>query len=193
MDPVVAVRTMLLREALGDVVLRPGASVVARVASRAPERAVLVLAGVPLQARVPDDVPAGATLRLRVREVTPERVTLQLDGPPLMPGAAPPPAAPRGEAARVAVQDPPRRRTGAEGEEVASVALTFTGPSLGRLDLRIDLSAARVEATVDAAAGAAHDRAAEAAGRLRDALAARTGRPAAVHVRPRHDPVDVYA
>jgi hypothetical protein len=190
MDPVVAIRTALLQEALGEAVLRPGASVVARVASRGPERAVIVLAGVPLQARVPDEVVQGETLRLRVREVTPERVTLQMEPPTVVPGQAPPapPAEPR-----VSVQDPPHRRRGPAGEDVASVVLSFTAPSLGRLDLRLDLSAQRVEATVDAPAGAALERAREAAARLRDALAARTEREAAVHVRPRREPVDLLA
>src|SRR5690242_16682771 len=120
-DPVVAVRTLLLREAMPDLPLRPGASVVARVASRAErDHGVIVLAGVPLTAQLPEDVKAGATLRLKVREVTAERVVLQLDGPPIAPtGEAPP--APRPDQPQLAVQDPPRRRT-ESGEEVASVA-----------------------------------------------------------------------
>src|SRR3954447_888602 len=94
-DPGVAVKTLLLQQALPDVSLRPGASVVARVASRAEGYGVLLLAGIPLTAQRPDEAAAGATLRLKVREVTPERVTLQLDGPPMLPVDAPPP--PRSE------------------------------------------------------------------------------------------------
>jgi hypothetical protein len=63
-DPVVAVRTLLLQQALPDVTLRPGASVVARVASRGEHNGVLVLAGVPLSAQLPEAAVAGATLRL---------------------------------------------------------------------------------------------------------------------------------
>jgi hypothetical protein len=41
---------------------------------------VLVIAGIPLSARLPTDVGlTGERLRLTVSDVTPERVTLQLD------------------------------------------------------------------------------------------------------------------
>jgi hypothetical protein len=186
-DPVVAVRTLLLREAMPDLPLRPGASVVARVASRAEQHGVLVLAGVPLTAQLPEEAKVGATLRLKVREVTPERVVLQLDGPPIMPAHV----APRDVPVRVAVHDPPRR-TRDTGEEVSSVALSFSSPLLGRLDLRIELTSGRVEVTVDTPA-AVQDLVQDGAPRLRDGLAAATEREAAVRVRPRRDPVDVYA
>jgi hypothetical protein len=187
-DPVVAVRTLLLREALPDLALRPGASVVARVASRAEQHGVLVLAGIPLTAQLPPEVQAGSTLRLRVHEVTPERVVLQLDGPPVPPPPPPPSAA---DPPRVAVGEPPRRR-GASGEDVASVALAFSSPALGRLDLRVDLATGSVQVTVDAPAGV-QEFVQDGADRLRDALTVATERPAAVRVRPRHDPVDLYA
>jgi hypothetical protein len=190
-DPVVAIRTLLLREALPEVALRPGASVVARVASRGEGHGVLVLAGVPLTATLPDEVRAGETLRLRVDDVTPERVTLRLEGAPQPAPAAGPPPGPRPEA-RVAVQDPPRRAR-RDGEDVATVALTFTSAVLGRLDLRIELAASHAHVIVGARAGDPYDRAVHEAERLRATLAERTGREASVRVRPRHDPVDVYA
>jgi hypothetical protein len=192
-DPVVAIKTLLLREALPDVALRVGTTVVARVASRGPEHGVLVLAGVPLTAKLPDEVQAGATLRLRVEDVSPERVTLRLDAPPQGAAVAQPPTPAERPGARVAVQDPPRRGRGADGEETTTVALAFTSPALGRLDLRIDLAESRVEATVDAAAGEPHERARDQAERLRAGLEQGTGLPATVRVRPRHDPIDVYA
>jgi hypothetical protein len=193
-DPVVAIRTMLLREALPDVALRVGTTVVARVASRGPEHGVLVLAGVPLTAKLPDEVQAGTTLRLRVDDVAPDRVTLRLEAPPqdAAVAQAPPPPAERPDA-RVGIQDPPRRGRGAGGEETTTVALAFTSPRLGRLDLRIDLAANRVDVTVDAAAGEPHGRANEDAERLRATLEEGTGLAATVRVRPRHDPIDVYA
>jgi hypothetical protein len=189
-DPVVAVKTLLLQEAMPDLSLRPGSSVVARVASRGDQHGVLVLAGVPLTAQLPDEVKAGSTLRLKVAEVTAERVTLQIDGPPLLPGAleTPPPSS---SPARVHVDEPPQRRREG-GQDVAGVTLAFDSPTLGRLDLRIELRADRVDVTVDVAA-AAHDAVAGAAGRLRDGLTVRTEREAAVHVRPRREPVDLYA
>jgi hypothetical protein len=190
-DPVVALKTLLLKEAMPDLVLRPGASVVARVASRGDQHGVLVLAGVPLTAQLPEEAKAGATLRLKVTEVTPERVTMQLDGPPLLPPGAEPPPQAAGHPL-LAVQEPPQRSL-RDGEEVASVVLAFQSALLGRLDLRIDLSAATVQVTVDAPAGEPHDIAEAAAARLRDALEARTEREASVRVRPRRDPVDLYA
>jgi hypothetical protein len=187
-DPVVAVRTLLLQQAMPDLSLRPGASVVARVASRGDLNGVLVLAGVPLTAQLPDEVEAGATLRLKVREVTPERVTLQLDGPPI----PPPPAQPRQDTtARVEVQDPPRRRV-EQGEERSSVVLGFQSAELGRLDLRIELTAGRVEVIVETPAQV-HDLVQDEAERLRDGLTARVQREANVEVRPRREPVDLYA
>src|ERR1700759_1482578 len=74
----IAVAAALLRNQMPDLQLREGATLMARVASRGDDRAVIVLAGIPLTAQVPESVEAGATLRLRVAEVTPERVTLQI-------------------------------------------------------------------------------------------------------------------
>src|SRR3954451_2787487 len=90
-DPI-AVAAALLRAQLPDVPLREGATLMARVASRGEQHAVLVLAGIPVTAQVPPDVQAGATLKLKVHEVTPERVTLQIE-PPQAPAAQPQAAA----------------------------------------------------------------------------------------------------
>src|SRR3954465_11923116 len=149
-DPI-AVAAPLLRAQLPDIPLREGATLMARVASRGEQHAVIVLAGIPVTAQVPPDVQAGATLKLKVHEVTPERVTLQIDPqqPATQPAAvlqAPPPAAaPRAE---VAVDAPPPRarpagggggggaararagaRRGAGGHGVAGVQLARAGPA----------------------------------------------------------------
>ncbi len=98
MDPI-AVTASLLRAQLPDLPLREGATLMARVASRGEQSAVIVLAGVPLTAQVPPEVQAGATLRLKVQEVTPERITLQIDPGPQGGETAPQgPAAPRAPA-----------------------------------------------------------------------------------------------
>src|SRR3954463_12702479 len=94
MDPI-AVAPALLRAQLPDVPLREGATMMARVASRSDTHAVVVIAGVPLTAQVPPEVPTGATLRLKVAKVTPERVMLKIEPPPGEQAPAPQqPAAP---------------------------------------------------------------------------------------------------
>ena len=151
---------------------------------------MLVIAGIPLSAQLPAEVgKTGDTLRLTVSDVTPERVTLQLDQV-VNPAAQPPPAP--AERPRVAVQEEPRTvRVG--GEERSTVALSFSSPSLGRLDLRLELAGTRISAAVEAPAGRSFDLADAAAGRLQDGLHARTGLEAAVQVTPRREPLDLYA
>jgi hypothetical protein len=186
-EPVVAVQTLLLKAQLPELTLRPGTSIVARVLSRGEAHGVLVIAGVPLQAQLPEQVgAAGETLRLSVQEVTPERVTLQLEH------AVPLSAPPSDQRPRVTVEDPPRSVRVA-GEERASVALSFHSEALGRMDLRIDVTGARVNTTVETAAGRPFDLASAAAGRLQDGLQARTGLAAEVRVTPRREPLDLYA
>src|SRR3954468_16071449 len=87
----IAVAAALLRAQLPDVPLREGASMLARVASRGESHAVLVIAGIPVTAELPPEVPAGATLKLKVKEVSAERVWLQIDPqPPTAPTVAQP-------------------------------------------------------------------------------------------------------
>ena len=171
MEPVVAVKTLLLQAQLPDVQLREGTSVLARVASRGESHGVLVIAGIPLTATLPEEIgKAGETLRLSVSDVTPERVTLRLDEV-VNPAAQPPP--PPADRPRVTVQDPPTKHV-VGGEERSRVALSFSSPVLGRLDLQLELAEA-------------------ASPRLHDGLQARTGLEAAVQVRPRREPLDLYA
>jgi hypothetical protein len=190
MEPVVGIETLLLRMQLPDVTLRAGTSVVARVLSRGEHHGVLVIAGVPLSAQLPEAIGrTGETLRLTVSDVTPDRVTLQLDQV-INPAAQPPP--PPAERPRVTVREEPRTvRVG--GEERSTVALSFSSPALGRLDLRLELAATRISAAVEAPAGRAFALADAAAGRLQDGLHARTGLEAAVQVTPRREPLDLYA
>ena len=88
MDPI-AVTAALLRNQLPDVTIREGATLMARVASKGEGHAVIVIAGIPVTAKLPPEVPAGATLKLKVAEVTPERVTLRIEP---QPSAKPAPA-----------------------------------------------------------------------------------------------------
>ncbi len=185
----VALDALALRAKLPELTLREGASVVARVAAREAGHGVIVLAGVPLVAKLPPEVETGQTLHLRIAEVTAEQVTLRLDHQAMLAHAqaAPPELRPP----QLTVEEAPRR--GAGDEEAATVALAFDSAVLGRIDLRVDLARGTVSARVAPPAGAASELAEEAAGRLRDALAEKTGRAAQVHVTPRRDPFDAYA
>jgi hypothetical protein len=190
-DPVVSVATALLRAQLPDVTLREGSSVMARVASRGEGHGVLVLAGIPLTAQLPDGVEAGATLKLLVEDVGPERVVLRIEGQLVNPMAAGP-APPRPEPPQLAVGEAPRSGGGGE-DGAASVQLAFVSPALGRIDLRIDLATRAVQVGVEAPAGRAFEAAEGAAERLRASLEDALERPASVRVTPRREPLDVYA
>jgi hypothetical protein len=189
-EPVVSVQTLLLRTQLPDVTLREGTSVVARVLSRGEHHGVLVIAGIPLTATLPEEVGrTGETLRLSVSEVTSDRVTLRLDAV-VNPAAQPPP--PPADRPRVTVQDPPATvRVG--GEERSRVALSFDSPALGRLDLQLEVAGGRVRVAVETPSGRPYELAEAASPRLHDGLQARTGLEPAVQIRPRRDPLDLYA
>ena len=187
MEPI-AVAAALLREQLPGVTLRPGSTVMARVASVHEQRAVLVLAGVPLTAEVPADVENGATLRLKVREVTPERVTLQIDPQAVVPQAPPSQV----QEPRVLVEEPPHRGRGEDGEPADIVSLSFTSPTLGRIDLRLELNGVRLLTDVTTPAGPATDLARGSSERLRANLEGK-GLDPTVRVRPRRQSFDGYA
>jgi hypothetical protein len=208
MQPI-AVTAQLLRAQLPDLPLREGATLLARVASRGESNAVIVLAGIPLTAQVPPEVQAGATLRLKVQEVTAERITLQIDRgeQPAQgahaaagPGPVPPdaqlsgrPAAPARFQERVEVRERPARKRSAIGGEPADVvSLAFTSPTLGRLDLRLELRGQRLLAEVTTQAGLPHAVASGASERLRARLLS-AGLEPTVEVLARRDPFDVYA
>ena len=172
------------------------------IASRGETHAVIVIAGLPVTAKLPPEVEAGAVLKLKVKEVTAERVTMQIDQQrrrsqpanhrrvtPLI-GQATPQAQLQGH---VEVEEPPVRRQDADGEPVDVVSLAFTHPTLGKLDLRLELRGeVRILAEVTTAAGLPHVVASRASERLRANLEA-AGLEATVNVRPRHTPLDLYA
>jgi hypothetical protein len=194
MDPI-AVTAALLRNQLPDVPIREGASMMARVASRGESHAVIVIAGIPVTAELPRDIPAGATLKLKVKEVSADRVWLQID--PQGPTAAPTPvvaqaAAPPQLRPQVAVEEEPGRRRGADGELADIVSLSFNSPTLGRLDLRLELRGEKLLTEITTPAGRPHSLAEGNAERLRANLEA-VGLAATVKVRPRHTPLDLYA
>ncbi len=191
------VEAALLRAVLPDLVLREGMRVVASVAERAGQKGIIVLAGTPLAAQLPDDVQVGDVLRLVVAESSGDRVVLRIADQ----GAAaplPPPAAvavplPGGAQARVLVDERDGAGAGAPREQ-HELRLTYASATLGRLELHLALAGGEaLRVNVRARAGESFERAERHAGELAQALGAATGKPAQVTVSPRHDPLDVYA
>jgi hypothetical protein len=179
----VAIDRLVLRTQLQDVALRPGLVLAGRVAERQGQHGLLVLAGLPLVAELPDEVPEGARLRLRVSEVGDDKVMLQVLRQDATPLAQPPaPARPLvlplgdGRAATVA------------GDGDGAVLLRYESPALGRMDLRIDPHACAVHVAAGAAAAVRGG-----AGDLRVALAQALGRPVQVTIHPRAESLDVQA
>jgi hypothetical protein len=76
----VSLDVALIKLQLPGLILRPGMSVVARVASRGEGTAgAIVLAGQLLSASLPPEVRKGDTLRLNVAETSGERVIFKLE------------------------------------------------------------------------------------------------------------------
>jgi hypothetical protein len=197
------VEAALLRSQLPDLVLRPGMTLPARVMERHGQMGLLLLAGTPLSAQLPDELQAGDRLRLRVEDVG-EQVVLRTVDTPAQSAAQqaaqtlPPEVAlplPNGQEAGIRVTEQAAERGGED--DPVTVALDYDSPALGTLDLRLvqQPRGAGIQVTIGAMAGAPEDRARAAAEELRAALADATGLPATVRVvgrtpRPR---VNFYA
>jgi hypothetical protein len=192
------VQLVLVRAALGDLALRPGTMLAARVLARDGAQGTLLLAGVRVTAQLPEGIEAGEHLRLRVQEASDRRVELRVVEPPAPPQAAAVPATayalalPGGAIARLVVGED-AEGAGGRGAGRAAVSLRYDSPQLGRMDFALSLDAAGVATVLDVAAGEPHQRARAAVGELREALAQATGRPARVAVRPRGATLDVRA
>ena len=194
MDPI-AVDIRLIRAVLGgEMRVAPGRALMARVMSTdAAGRGALSIAGAVIEAKLPKEVQAGQELRLTVREITPERIVLSLSE---QAGAAAPAAAaelPGGGSVRVSEQDEAARKAGGGPAGRHTLALVYDAPALGPVDLRFELDAQSLRVTATLAAGIPAESAGDAAGELQDALAEALGRPVAVQITPRHEPLDVYA
>src|SRR4051794_15352096 len=195
------VEAALLRAQLPELVLRPGMTLPARVMERHGQMGLLLLAGTPLSAQLPDELQAGDRLRLRVENVTGDQIVLRTVESPAaqQQQATPPPelALPLPNGGRAGVRG---REKGAEArgdDEPASVALDYDSPALGPLALRLvqQPGGAGLQVTVGATAGAPEERVRGAAEELRRALAEATGLPATVRVvgRPPKPRVNLYA
>jgi hypothetical protein len=197
------VEAALLRAQLPELVLRPGMTLPARVMERHGQMGLLLLAGTPLAAQLPDELKAGDRLRLRVEDVGEQVVLRTVETPSSQQAqqsqhAVPPEVAlplPGGRQAEIRVTE--QAAEGRGDDEAATVALDYDSPALGKLDLRLvqQPGGAGIQVTVGAMAGAPEERARAAAEELRAALAGATGLPATVRVvgrtpRPR---VNFYA
>jgi hypothetical protein len=196
------VEAALLRAQLPELVLRPGMTLPARVMERHGQMGLLLLAGTPLAAQLPDELKAGDRLRLRVEDVGEQVVLRTVESPASGAQQAqqtPPPEValplPGGRQAEIRVTEQAAERRG--DDEPVTVALDYDSPALGTLDLRLvqQPGGAGIQVTVGAMAGAPEERARAAAEELRAALADATGLPATVRVvgrtpRPR---VNFYA
>src|SRR3954452_21856308 len=167
MDPI-AVTAALLRNQLPDVPIREGASMMARVASRGASHAVLVIAGLPVTAELPPEIPAGATLKLKVKEVSADRVWLQIDPQGSTPAPTVAHATPQLELrAQVSVEEQAGRRRGADGEPADVVAPAFPPAPGGRPALRDEVPGEQLLLQVTPPAGPPHRLASENSERLR--------------------------
>jgi|SRR5436190_7563490 len=193
--PVLQLEAALLRRQLPDLLLRPGMTLFARVAEREGRHGIIVLAGSPLVAELPDEVQAGDTLRLLVQDTRGDRVAMKLIQE--QPAAAPqtPVIAlplPDGTQARIHVEDEADERAGDDPEH-ASISIGYESPALGQVGFVLSLAPGAVVVRAELAAGEPFDLASDAADELRSRLSAATGRAAEVTVVPRRQPLDLYA
>lgn len=199
--PLVRVDPAVLRAALGaEVVLRAGHIIGGRVAEVQGRHGILVLRGAPVVAELPPGLQAGQPLRLAVLGAGEDgRIVLQL-APEAQAATAHAPAAPPvapwiglpGGARFRQEPEPgdggPGETGGAGDQETRTVAVRFEGPSLGPVELRLDLDeAGTVRAVVRAVPGAPLAELRAAAIELRRALGGD------VRLEPRDEELDLRA
>src|SRR4051812_30756486 len=194
------VEAALLRAQLPELTLRPGMTLPGRVMERHGQMGLLMLAGTPLAAQLPDDLKAGEPPRPRVEDIGEQVVlrTVETTAAATQTATPPPEVAlplPGGRQAEVRVTEKADEQRGAD--EPVSVGLTYDSPALGTLDLRLvqQPGGAGLQVTIGAGAGPPEERARSAAETLRRTLIETTGLPTTVRVvgrtpKPR---VDFYA
>ncbi len=209
---VFAVDRALLRDVLlPELTLAPGRGVMARVVAAQGGRGTLSIAGYLLEAELPLELRAGQELRLEVRDLDEHRVLLGIadhpDGateepaapPPQTPPQTPLPASPPvtlpGGATVRAVADEDERTAGAQGAATGrhTLALSYEGPQLGTVELRLELDPGALRVAVVLSPGDPLHRGAASADALREALADAVARTVSVTVTPRRRPLDLYA
>jgi hypothetical protein len=193
--PVLQLEAALLRRQLPDLLLRPGMTLFARVAEREGRHGIIILAGSPLVAELPDDVQVGDKLRLLVQDTRGDQVAMKLIQE--QPAAAPHTPVvglplPDGTQARVTVEE---REDDAQDDdpEHASISIGYESPALGQVGFVLSLAPGAVVVRAELPPGEPFELASDAADELRSRLSAATGRAAEVTVVPRREPLDLYA
>jgi hypothetical protein len=189
MDPLAVDLTLLLRTLESEVRLAPGRVLMGRVVDNGdPTRAKLSIAGKLLDAQLPSHLQDGQEVRLTVREVTAERVVLSLSNPL----AAEAPRQPS-ERSELAGADGDEEAAGGSREGGPGVLLRYQAPTLGAVDISLQMRAGALSAVVGVRAGGAHTLARGEAAALRERLAGATGLPVDLVIQARHDPIELYA
>src|SRR3954468_12907600 len=196
-QPLLQVEAAFFRRQMPDLILREGSQLAARVAEKQGRHGVIVLAGVPLVAELPDGVKTGDTLRLLVAETRGEKVVMRLlqEQPA---GQTPPPPVTntqpdRSHAHLTGDGDGGEEGGGGRDRDQAAIALTYETPRLGPVALRLEIAPGGVRVRAEGRAGAVYELADDASDELRKQLVARTGRAAEVTVVARREHVDAYA
>lgn len=197
MDPI-AVDVRLIKAVLGtELKIAPGRVLMARVVTAdGTGRGSLNLAGTTLEAELPKELQPGQELRLTVRHVTPDRVELSMSDPTASTAEAAAASLPGGGTVRVSERDAGSEsggRAGAPGSDRHTLALRYDAPVLGAIDLHFDLDPESLRLTATFAAGEPVEHARDGAGALQAALADALGRPVAIDITSRREPLDVYA
>ena len=194
-SPLLQVEAQLLRRLMPDLLLREGMTLAGRVAERRGQHGILMLAGVPILAQLPDQVQVGDKLRLLVQDTRGEKVTMKLVEDQPAPAPQTPVLGlplPDGRVAHLRVDEDGAPAQDEDGEH-AVVALVYDSPQLGEIGLRLEIHPGTVSVRAELDLGVAAGLAVEHAEELRERLAAVTGRAADVRIAPRHKPVDLYA
>jgi hypothetical protein len=197
MEPV-AVDAALLRAVLTpDLKLDIGRLLMVRVASTEPDgRGVLSLAGMLLEAELPEGVSPGQELKLEVRELTPEKVVLAIQNDssqtpvPLIAALLVP--MPLGGSLLVQERQASGSTQLPDGSH--SLKLRYDAPTFGPIDMHFNLDTQgglRLAMMVPAGESLASAQATSA--ELLESLAEATGQPPSVTITSRYEPLEVFA
>lgn len=196
-QPLLQVEAAFLRRQMPDLILREGSTLAARVAERQGRHGIIMLAGAPLVAELPDGVKTGDTLKLLVADTRGEKVVMRLVQDQAAEQAPTPTinlTQADGSQGRLTVdEDGSQEGGGGRDREQAAIALTYETPKLGAVGLRLEIAPGVVKVRAEVTAGRIYELADDASDELRSRLTALTGRAAEVTVVPRHDHIDAYA